>query len=122
MITISLDEYGEFEKEENKPLFVAGLIFDDKEKDSDRHVEESIERERVRAYYKRAIADAGEGFAYPNDLHSNGDKKRDKNVIAPVKDMVAKTLPEFISKGTYLGETLCNEKGQKIRERKGEYH
>lgn len=122
MITISLDEYGEFEKEENKPLFVAGLIFDDKEKDSDRHVEESIERERVRAYYKRAIADAGEGFVYPNDLHSNGDKKRDKNVIAPVKDMVAKTLPEFISKGTYLGETLCNEKGQKIRERKGEYH
>ena len=31
MITISLDEFGEFEKEDNKPLFVAGLIFDDME-------------------------------------------------------------------------------------------
>ena len=29
MVTISLDEYGEFEKNENKPLFIAGLIFDD---------------------------------------------------------------------------------------------
>lgn len=26
MVTISLDEYGEFEKNENKPLFIAGLI------------------------------------------------------------------------------------------------
>ena len=26
MITISLDEYGEFEKEDTKPLFIAGII------------------------------------------------------------------------------------------------
>ena len=31
MITISLDEYGEFEKEDTKPLFIAGIIFDDQD-------------------------------------------------------------------------------------------
>lgn len=122
MITISLDEFGEFEKEENKPLFVAGLIFDDQEQSREVQVEERTERERVRAYYKKAIADAGEGFSYPQDLHSNGDTERDHNVIGPVKTKVAETLPEFITKGTYGGEPLRNEKGNRIRDRKGKYH
>lgn len=122
MITISLDEYGEFEKEENKPLFIAGLIFDDQENSGEIQVEERIERERIRAYYKKVMADAGEGFRYPQDLHSNGDVKRDHKVIGPVKTKVAETLPEFITAGTYGGHPLYNEKGNRIRERKGKYH
>lgn len=122
MITISLDEYGEFEKEENKPLFIAGIVFDDRENAGEIHIEEKIERERIRAYYKKVISDAGDGFSYPQDLHSNGDGERDHNVIAPVKSKVAETLPEFIRDGTYEGNALYNENGQRIRDRKGRYH
>ena len=119
MITISLDEFGEFEKEDNKPLFVAGLIFDDQEQSGAVQVEEWTERERVRAYYRKVIEDAGDGFSYPQDLHSNGDTERDHNVIGPVKTKVAETLPEFIAKGTYNGKPLTNENGNRIRDRKG---
>ena len=121
MITISLDEYGEFEKEDNKPQFIAGLIFDDQENTGGVHIEEGIERERIRAYYRKVISDAGDGLSYPQDLHSNSDRERDHNVIAPVKSKVAETLPEFIERGTYGGSALYNENGRKIRERKGKY-
>ena len=107
MITISLDEYGEFEKEDTKPLFIAGIIFDDQDDEK----EEWTERNRIKSYYKRVIADSGGNFQYPEDLHSNGDKKRDREVIKLVKSKVQETLPEFITKGTYQGETLnddCN--------------
>ena len=118
MITISLDEYGEFEKEDHKPLFVAGLIFDDLGDTA----EENVERKRIRAYYKKVISDIGEGFTYPDDLHSNGDKRRDANVVKPVKQKVFDTLPEFLSKGTYAGAFLQDEEEKRIRDRKGQYH
>ena len=118
MITISLDEYGEFEKEDTKPLFIAGIIFDDQDDEK----EEWTERNRIKSYYKRVIADSGGNFQYPEDLHSNGDKKRDREVIKLVKSKVQETLPEFITKGTYQGETLNDDYERKIRERKGKYH
>ena len=118
MITISLDEYGEFEKEDTKPLFIAGIIFDDQDDEK----EEWTERNRIKSYYKRVIADLGGNFQYPEDLHSNGDKKRDREVIKLVKSKVQETLPEFITKGTYQGETLNDDYERKIRERKGKYH
>lgn len=58
MITISLDEYGEFEKEDTKPLFIAGIIFDDQDDEK----EEWTERNRIKSYYKRVIADSGGGI------------------------------------------------------------
>lgn len=130
MITISLDEYGEFEKEENRPVFIAGLIYNSRGFLQDNHqedskvdnAEEKTERERIRAYYRKAIADAGSSFRYPEDLHSNGDKERDKNVVRPVKQKIAETLPEFIMKGTYGGDILKNEDGRIIGNRKGKYH
>ena len=122
MITISLDEYGEFENEENKPLFIAGLIFDDREDAGEGHFEERNERERIRAYYKKVISDAGVGFSYPQDLHSNGNAKRDHDVVAPVKSKVAETLPEFIQNGTYAGNALYDQNGKRIKERTGQYH
>ncbi len=121
MITISLDEYGEFEKQENKPLFIAGVIFDDGEEE-EKTIEDKIERERIRAYYKKVIASAGEGLSYPQDLHSNGDLKRDHDVIRLVKAKVQDTLAEFMNEGTYNGEPLCDDNGKKIRTRKGKYH
>ena len=64
----------------------------------------------------RGVEDAGEGFSYPQDLHSNGNSNRDSNVIKPVKTKVAETFAEFISKGTYGGKELYNKK------RNGKYH
>lgn len=125
MITISLDEYGEFEKEENKPLFIGGLIYDDMGNPG----EEQEERKRIAAYYKRVVADAkameedaGEDFRYPNALHSNEDKNRDTQVVKPVKEKVSQTLAEFIMDGTYEGEALIGENGRKLRTRYGKYH
>lgn len=122
MITISLDEQGEFEREGGGAQFIAGLIFDDGEADGQRHVEESLERERIQAYYKRVIEDAGEGFVYPDDLHSNGDKRRDHNVVRLVKENVRRTLPEFLEKGTYMEQRLTDCRNQTIRDREGQYH
>ena len=51
MITISLDEYGDFEKDGKEPLFIGGIIFDDQEEKE----EECTERKRIEAYYKKAI-------------------------------------------------------------------
>lgn len=125
MITISLDEYGEFEKEEKKPLFIGGLIYDDAEEAG----EEREERKRIAAYYRKVIADVGSeeediagNFKYPNALHSNGNKMRDSRTVKPVKKKVSETLPEFLAKGTYGGKELTDESGKKIRERRGTYH
>ena len=122
MITISLDEYGNFETEENRPLFVAGLIFDDQDQQGSMQGEARRERERITAYYNKVMQEAGEGVSYPKDLHSNGDIERDHKVIGPVKSKIAETLPEFIKNGTYAGKSLINESGKKISARKGKYH
>ena len=77
MLTISLDEQGDFENNQSGLMFIAGLIFDD----CDNEGELTLERKRIASYYKNAIAKAGEDFSYPEDLHSNGDKERDGKVI-----------------------------------------
>jgi hypothetical protein len=121
MITISLDEFGKFENEGKKPLFIAGLIYEYKKGGKTNPQEEKRERKRIKAYYKRVLKDAG-NFKYPNDLHSNGNLERDRNVIKPVKAKVNETLPEFIAKGTYEGLQLCDDNGITIEKRSGRYH
>lgn len=130
MILISLDEQGDFEnaKFENKPIFIAGVLFDNKNEPQ----EEFFERKRIRSYYEAVIDEASKsvedasGFEYPEALHSDGDKGRDTRVIRPVKDLVKKTLPEFIQKGTYKGAklTYTNSQGASrvFTERKGQYY
>ena len=129
MVTISLDEYGEFEKNENKPLFIAGLIFDDLDKDD----EVLAERARIKSYYKKAISDVentlvesgeytGSELMYPRDLHSNGNRDRDRNVIKPVKLKISETLSEFIEYGTYNQNPLKGEDDKELPKRKGMYH
>ncbi len=122
MITISLDEYGQFEKSDKKPLYIGGFIYDDLEESDEVNIEEHLERERIEAYYKRVVKDAGEKFNYPKDLHSNNNAKRNHIVVSKIKNKISETLPEFISNGTYKGSPLYNDKGNKIIERKGKYH
>ena len=94
MITISLDEYGNFERDEHKPLFIAGLIYDDNQTCAgDSHIEVQTERERIVAYYKCVMDSVGNGVTYPQDLHSNGDAARDRMVVRSVKGKVAESLP-----------------------------
>lgn len=123
MITISLDEYGDFENDNNnnKPVFIAGLIFDD----LDNTDEEKKERERIKAYYKKVICDVNEesnvNLTYPQALHCDGNASKNSNV-GLVKSKVSATLPEFIQQGTYNNMKLNNDNGDAIRGRRGRYH
>lgn len=130
MLTFSLDEYGDFEgvKGTNEPIYIAGLIYDDADdiRDTDN------ERRRISSYYKTVIAEAAAGaenpseFTYPEALHSNSSRTRDYQVVRPVKELVRKTLPEFIRRGTYQGRRLTwtdyQGNTRTLADRKGEYH
>lgn len=118
MLTISLDEQGNFEEESDKPMFIGGLLYDDLEEEG----EEQEERKRIAAYYKNVMRDVGENVTYPQDLHSDGDRQRDTDVIKPVKNKVSETLPEFIARGTYAGKDLTDDHNKKLSPRKGRYH
>lgn len=120
MITISLDEYGHFEENTNEPLFIAGLIYDDLEDLKD-NIEE---RRRIEGYYKmvlNSISDSNYSYSYPMDLHSNDDRKRNSTIVANVKEAVKKSLPEFLTKGTFEGKTI-ELNGSRLKSRKGKYH
>lgn len=127
MITIALDEYGDFEgiRQEKGPVYIAGVLYDD---GGDKQ-ETKAERRRLAAYYRTVIAsvsDGTEAFSYPEALHSNGDKQRDHQLVRPVKQEVARTLPDFFQKGTYLGQPLTWIDSQgNVRQcgpRRGKYH
>ena len=133
MITISLDEYGTFEENVRKPSYIGGLIYDDQESDYTESVNEvSNERKRIQAYYRMVLSDVEkelegqkQSLSYPADLHSNGNRERDHQIIAPVKQKVAETLGEFIALGTYKGKLLRYKHGNETRPfsgRKGKYH
>lgn len=127
MITIALDEYGDFEgiQQDKKPVYIAGVLYDD----GGDGQETKAERRRLAAYYRTLIAsvsDGSEDFSYPEALHSNGNKQRDHQVVRPVKQEVARTLPEFFQKGTYCGQPLIWTDSQgNVRQcgpRHGRYH
>ncbi len=130
MLTLSLDEYGDFEglKKEKAPVYIAGVIYDD---GGDEH-DLGIERNRIRAFYQAVIADAAaassdpDAFTYPEALHSDGRMSRDHNVVRPVKQRVNASLGELIRKGTYHGIPLEYEDRDGLRhmfpERTGCYH
>ncbi len=137
MITISLDECGDFEgvRERIEPVYIGGLIFDDHGISG----EADNERKRISAYYRAAIKDAGKGaqnpdeFIYPEALHSKSDldysrkKNRDRTVVRAVKEQVRMSIAEFIRKGTYLKRTLIDPDAASGRTmecppRKGQYY
>ena len=59
MITLSLDEFGEFEESSaaTKPIFIAGVLYDDKGIDNDT----VNERRRIEAYYRNVIDSVSRG-------------------------------------------------------------
>lgn len=118
MITISLDEYGDFEKKNKKPLIIAGVLFDD----LDGSYELINERKRIKAYYKSVLANSGDNLVYPVDLHPNGDKERDSTVIAAVKQGFTESISEFLCHGTYKGCEFLDDDGRHIAPRNGKYH
>lgn len=127
MYTLTLDEYGDFEgvKEERDAVFIGGIIYND----NDVQYELNTEKKRIRAYYKAAIAEAskqiGYELKYPDALHftkynNEEEKKKMGREIAASKNVIGKTLQEFLLKGTFNGEKLMQ--GQKaFEDRKGEY-
>ena len=90
MLTITLDEQGDFENIQNKletePVFIGGIIYDDKG-----IAEEKInEIKRLKSYYKKVCSSVGTKF--PKDLHRNGNNSIQE---AKTKAKVSETLKEF---------------------------
>lgn len=131
MLTISLDEYGDFEglKNRNEPIFIAGIIYDDLGIEK----EKNTERGRIEAFYRAVIKDAStkayestSEFQYPSALHSNHDWIRNREIVGSVKEVVNKNLSEFIQNGTYQERPLpyINSQGNtsSYPPRKGRYY
>ena len=115
MITIALDEYGKFEKGQStqKPIFIAGILYDNKGNNSDT----KDERKRIEEYFKKVCESAGTN--YPVDLHYSRyvDNKVQE---ALTKKQIDKTLSEYLQYGTYEGKSLLID--GKETERKGQYY
>ena len=113
MITIALDEQGDFEniegKVETSPVFIGGIIYDDFDIPKDYE----NEKKRLQEYLKNVCSSVG--CRYPQDLHyspnpNNGYK------VAKVKNQFSNTIKEFMEKGTWNNKDLLPE------HRKGKYH
>lgn len=115
MITIALDEQGDFEnlegKLENAPVFIGGIIYDDIE-DSDDY---DNERKRLQKYLKTVCLSVG--CRYPQDLHFSSDGNTNNGQkVALVKGKFSETIREFLEQGTWNNSTLIPE------ERVGKYY
>ena len=81
MLTISLDEQGDFEnmKNENAPIFIGGIIYNDRELEN----EHEYEKKRVSTYLQRVCMSVG--AKYPRDLHfykyANGGNNSNKVIL-----------------------------------------
>ena len=89
MLTIALDEQGDFEglyekKATGKPIFIGGIIFDDKENKQ----EFNLEKQRIH-YYLKSVCEST-GSEYPADLHVNNSRNGAK--VKLVKTKIAETL------------------------------
>ncbi len=119
MITLSLDEYGQFEgnTEKSDHTFIAGILYDD-----NGSIDDSInERERIEEYYRKVIdtaSDGSERFVYPGALHSDGNPIRDSQVVKPVKQVFSSTIREFFNTGTFEGRELLSPE----LKRQGKYY
>lgn len=113
MILIALDEQGDFENINNeldsKPVYIGGIIYDDKGNSKDLE----NERKRLGEYFKSVCKKSG--TSYPIDLHCKRDLSNKKNV-RETKITLTKTIKEFLDNGTFDEKELFSEK------RKGSYY
>lgn len=125
MFTLSLDEVGDFEGIVDgpingyKPIFIGGVLYDDKENSSDL----KTEKKRIRSYYKSVADEAskrsGRKLTYPSCLHVC--KKASNEDVKYVKICVSETLGEFLKDGTFMGQKLKDEGNRDLPDRVGEY-
>ena len=113
MITIALDEQGDFEniegKVETSPVFIGGIIYDDFDIPKDYE----NEKKRLQEYLKNVCSSVG--CRYPQDLHYSSNPNNGYKV-AKVKSQFSNTIKEFMENGTWNNEDLLPE------HRKGKYH
>lgn len=106
MITIALDEQGDFENLTGKltttPVFIGGVVYDDYDED----VDYTNEKRRLQKYLKNVCWSAG--CRYPQDLHFSSDENNGQNV-AKVKTKFAETIKEFLELGTWCGQDIIPE-------------
>lgn len=115
MITIALDEQGDFEnlegKLENTPVFIGGIVYDDVENSTDYE----NEKKRLQKYLKNVCLSVG--CRYPQDLHFSSDgKSNNGQKVALVKGKFLETIKEFLEKGTWNNNDVIPE------ERVGKYY
>ena len=109
MITIALDEYGQFEKagnngnngnkgnKGNKQLvFIAGLVYDDKGHQNDAENEKA----RLDLFFRKVARSVG--CEYPHDLHVN-----DADGVK-LEHALETALPEFLKNGKFKGVPVHN--------------
>ncbi len=119
MITISLDEQGDFEgiKRGYAPVFIGGILYDDKGSDADYQ----NERKRIEGYLKAVCKSVD--ARYSEDLHFRTDSQGRNNgaCVARVKEKLKQTLAEFLQKGTFESTEICVV-SEKLAKRKGKYY
>ena len=112
MITIALDEQGDFEnlegKIDNAPVFIGGVLYDDFEDITDYE----NEKNRLQKYLKNVCCSVE--CRYPQDMHCSS-LENNSYKVAKVKKQFSKTIKEFMEKGTFNGAELIREP------RKGQY-
>ncbi len=122
MLLISLDEQGDFENlggnNDTKPMFIGGIIYDDKNRKADL----DLEKKRIRLYLKAVCEEAG--ASYPQDLHV-GNNNNGK--VRLVKQKISETLPEFLKSGIcrLSGSQESKDKSDELcrmTKRDGSYH
>ena len=113
MITIALDEQGDFENLEKQlstnPVFIGGILYDDNGDEEDYRTE----KKRLGQYLKNVCEDAG--GEYPKDLHIDRDTDN-KSIVRKVKTVFGKTIKGFLEEGTWR----CFDMG--FAPRKGKYY
>lgn len=115
MITIALDEQGDFENLENKlniePVFIGGVLYDD----CGYSVDYDTEKKRLQSYLKNVCKDAG--GRYPQDLHFSSERGfNNGRMVKKVKTLLGETIKEFLEEGTWKKSDLG------FGARKGKYY
>ena len=115
MITIALDEQGDFENLNNKlntePVFIGGVLYDDTGDLEDYNTE----KRRLQSYLRNVCGDAG--GVYPRDLHFSLEGGSNNGLIVKqVKTIFGETIKEFLEKGTWRNYNLG------FSSRKGTYY
>ncbi len=105
MITVALDEQGDFENLNNKlnsePVFIGGVLYDDCGDSNDF----DTEKRRLQSYLRNVCSDAG--GVYPKDLHfASEGGTNNSHIVKEVKTVFGNTIKEFLEEGTWRNYDL----------------